>query len=174
MEDGVSSGHGNRRHEPLNLGDRDGASQGYQLGQPTATLGCWPTSLSRFSSASSPGRLVSPQALSCSYSSVSAGCVCGSRPGVSWCAATHPWERDLLPPAGGGQSCEQARWAGVPPKLAGAGSPHPRVPHQNSCYGKRFVDFFLFLFFFFLFFFLCSNFPRPPQKALAYHPTDVA
>lgn len=35
--------------------------------------------------------------------------------------------------------------------------------------------FIIFLSFFFLFFFfLCSDFPRPPQKALAYHPTDVA
>ena len=162
------------QHEPLNPGDRDGASQGYQLGQPAVTLGSWPTPPSRFSSAASSGRLVLPQALSCSSSSVSTGCVCSSRPGVLWCAATHPWETDLLPAAGGGQSCEQVHWAAVLPKPAGAGSPHPRVPHQNSCYGKRFVDFFLFLFFFFLFFFLCSNFPRPPQKALAYHPTDVA
>lgn len=105
-----------------------------------------------FSSTASPGRLVPPQALSCSYSLVSAGCVCSSHLGISWCAATHPWQRDLLPAAGCGQSYEQAHWAAVPPKLAGASSPHPRVPHQNSCYGKRFVDFFLFLFFFFLFF----------------------
>lgn len=49
------------------------------------------------------------------------------------------------------------------------------MPHQNSCYGKNFVDFFSFPFLFLSFFlFLCSDFPRPPQKALAYHPTDVA
>lgn len=135
-------------HEPLNLGDRDGASQGYQLEQPTATLGSWPMPPSCFNSTSSPGRLVPPQALSCSYSLVSKGRVCSPRLGVSWCTATHSWARGLLPAAGDGQSCEQAYRAAVPPKLAGASSPHLRVPHQNSCYGK-FVDFFLFLFFFF-------------------------
>lgn len=61
-----------------------------------------------------------------------------------------PMGRGLLP-AGGGQSSEQACWAVVLPKLAGTGLSHPRVTHQNSCYGKRFVDFFLFLFFFFFF-----------------------
>lgn len=81
---------------------------------------------------------------------VSTDFVCSSCPGGSWCTATHPWEGDLLP-AGGGQSSEQSCWAVVLPKLAGTGLSHPRVTHQNSCYGKRFVDFFLFLFFFFFF-----------------------
>lgn len=46
-----------------------------------------------------------PPALSCSYSLVSEGLVCPHL-GLSW--HTHPWERDLLPAAGGGQSGEQA------------------------------------------------------------------
>lgn len=104
---------------------------------------------------------------------MSTGHVCSSCPGVSWCAATHPWESDLLPAAGGGKSYEQACWVAVPPKLAGAGSPHPMVPHQNSCYGTMFVDFFIFLSFLFLS--SCAQTsPDPPHKALAYHPTDVA
>lgn len=72
-----------------------------------------------------------------------------------------------------GQSC----WASTPPRWL---VPAPLTP---GCLTKiaamergLLTFFFLFLSFFFLFFFffLCSDFPRPPQKALAYHPTDVA
>jgi len=88
--------------EPLSLGD--GSSQGFQLGQPAATLGSWLMPPPCFSSASSLQRLVPPQALSCSCSSMSAGRVCSSWTVVSRCAVTHPWDRDLLPAAGVGRA----------------------------------------------------------------------
>lgn len=55
--------------------------------------------------------------------------------------------RGLLLAAAVGQSCGGFHAS----ELAGARSPHPRVPHQNSCYGKGFVDYFFFYYFPFLF-----------------------
>lgn len=67
--------------------------------------------------------------------------------------ATHPWERSSP-----GCCCGAELWGFHASELAGARSPHPRVPHQNSCYGKGFVDYFFLLFFFpFSFFFFFSS-----------------
>lgn len=135
-------------HELLNLDDKDGTSRA--IPQPPSRDSPQPPSaaapmLQQHFFPREAGATSSP---ALQLLLVSRAFACSSCPGVSWRTATHPWERDLLP-AGGGQSSEQARWAVVPPKLAAAGLSHPRVPHQNSCYGKRFVDFFLFLLFFF-------------------------
>lgn len=76
--------------------DEDGPSQTHQLGQPTATLRSCPTPYPRFSSAPSPGRAVATSSPALQLLLVSTDFVCSSCLGVSWCAATHPWERDLL------------------------------------------------------------------------------
>lgn len=114
-------------HELLNLDDKDGISQGHQLGQPTATLSSCPTPPPYFTSVSSPGRGVTTSSPALQLLLVSTDFVCSSGLGISWCTATHPWERDLLP-AGSGQSSEQACWAVVPK----AGWCQPLSPQSAS------------------------------------------
>lgn len=131
-------------HEPLDMGGRDGASQGSQLGQPRATLGSGQTPPWRAPLVLLPQGAAATSSTSCSYCSMSRGCACSSHLGVSW------WERDLLPSAEGGQSC--AAMCLVPAPLA-------LVLYHNSCHGQGFVGFLIFLFFFSPFFPSCAQSP---------------
>lgn len=151
-------------HDPLKLCDGDSTPQGPQLRHPTTTLSSWPMPSSCFSGVSSPRRLVPPPAPSCSCSLVSTGCAHSSHLAVSSCTATRSWEKDFLPAAGGGQSCEQPSglpclqsWLALAPVTPGCLT-------KIAAMERGLLTFFIFLFFFFPFFFLCSSFPRPPQK----------